>query len=190
MARFEIAEALTGRNEGGYANSKKDNGGETYAGIARKFWGNWIGWWIIDDIKVKFVPKGADTDLPKWRAVINQHAKANLALTTYVNQFYKSNFWDANSLDEVLDQDIANSVYDFGVNAGIMVAAKMLQDAADVQQDGQIGSKTLSAVNNIHPIYLLGAYNAYRKRYYESIAKGNQAGWLSVWLKRVKDVFK
>ena len=49
MAKFQIAEAITGRNEGGYANNSADTGGETYAGIARNYWPKWQGWKYIDN---------------------------------------------------------------------------------------------------------------------------------------------
>ena len=54
MAKFSEAEKITCKNEGGYANNPSDNGGETYAGIARKFWPNWSGWAKIDAIKKQY----------------------------------------------------------------------------------------------------------------------------------------
>lgn len=36
MAKFVIAYAATGAIEKGYANNRKDTGGETYNGIARR----------------------------------------------------------------------------------------------------------------------------------------------------------
>lgn len=44
MADFNEAFAATSMDEGGYANHCNDNGGETYAGISRKFWPGRNGW--------------------------------------------------------------------------------------------------------------------------------------------------
>ena len=107
MARYEIAEAITGRNEGLYANDKDDSGGETYAGIARNHWPKWLGWNRIDFIKANY---------GKSAATINSYARHDKELTKAISSFYKANFWDVNKLDQFVDQQIANTVYDFGVN--------------------------------------------------------------------------
>lgn len=186
MAKFEIAEAITGRNEGLYANNTADKGGETYAGIARNFWPKWEGWTTIDEIKRT---KG------KTAAVINANAKSNTLLTRQISDFYKANFWDVIRLDFIKDQQIANTVYDFAVNSGVARAAKYLQMAFnavdestkdDIKVDGQVGSKTISAVNSADPEDIHRVYNALRESFYRSIAKGNQAQFLKSWLSRLK----
>ena len=48
---FDNAFAHTQTNEGGYANNKADLGGETYAGISRKYHPKWSGWAIVDELK-------------------------------------------------------------------------------------------------------------------------------------------
>ncbi len=177
MANFEIAEAITGRNEGGYANNPADTGGETYAGIARNHWPKWQGWAMIDQIKSAYGSSAI---------VINRQAKANPSLTKLISSFYKQNFWDVNRLDEICDQQIANTVYDFGVNSGTGRAAKYLQSVVGVTQDGQIGPKTIAAVNRLDSAETHGKFNSARESFYRSIAKGNQAQFLKSWLSRLK----
>jgi len=191
MAKFEIAEAITGRNEGGYANNPADTGGETYAGIARNYWGNWQGWKIIDNIKFDLKVNSVVT-----ASNINKAAKANPYLTKAISSFYKQNFWDVNKLDLINDQQLANTVYDFGVNSGTGRAANFLQkavnDTCDVGLvvDGQIGNKTINAVNVHDEVTIYNQFNKLREIFYRSIAKGNQAQFLKSWLSRLKPYTK
>lgn len=183
MVKFSEAEKITGINEGGYANDPDDNGGETWAGIARKFWANWAGWKKIDAIKHT---KGATA------AIINKYAKADATLQAQVSTFYKTNFWDVNNLDLINDQQLANNVYDFGVNSGTGRAAKFLQQAANdttmvkLTVDGAIGPQTIKAINGLNSAELYHNFNARREAFYRSIAKGSQAKFLSSWLSRIK----
>jgi lysozyme family protein len=176
MAKYEIAEAITGLNEGLYANNKADRGGETYAGIARNFWPKWAGWAIIDQIKNAYGEQSS---------VINRYAKSNASLHKLISDFYKDNFWDTLNLDDFRDQQIANSVYDFGVNSGTSRAAKFIQEVAGVAADGKIGAKSLSAINGGNARLLHGSFNSAREMFYRSIAKGNQAQFLRSWLSRL-----
>jgi len=185
MAKYSIAELMTGKNEGGYANNKADNGGETFAGIARKFWPNWKGWATIDRIKRDF------GTLP---STINKHAFADQAIQLLITQFYKQNFWDINLLDLIQDQQLANTIYDFSVNAGEEKAASYMQQAVNemtdcykLTVDGDFGRKTIEAINALNPALLHSAYNKKRRDFYVSIAKGNQKQFLSSWLSRLKE---
>jgi len=185
MAKFEIAESITGRNEGGYANNPSDTGGETYAGIARNHWPKWDGWSLIDRIKETF---------GKSPSIINKYAKLDIFLKDFISQFYKKNFWDVLKLDLVNDQQLANSVYDFGVNSGTSRSAKFLQQSIistyslPIFADSQIGNKTLSALNNppVEPKIIYNEFNRRREQFYRSIAVGNQAQFLKSWLSRLK----
>lgn len=183
MASFKIAESITGRNEGGYANNKADTGGETYAGIARNHWPKWEGWRLIDAIKEKV------GTFPKS---INTIAKQSPVIEDLISSFYKKNFWDVMKLDAITDQQLANSVYDFGVNSGTGRASKFLQEASNetglvnLTVDGAIGNKTIAAVNSLNAQNVHANYNRRRKAFYESIAKGNQKQFLKSWLSRLK----
>jgi len=188
MAQFKIAEEITGRNEGGYANDPADNGGETFAGIARNFWPKWDGWKFIDKYKSDYAklnkPMRDKYSLAKW---INSSAKVTSEpVAPLVSAFYKTNFWDVNKLDAVQDQQLANTVYDFGVNSGTGRAAKLLQSCVGVVQDGKIGPQTLAAVNRLDAEVTHDKYNSGREAFYRSIAEGSQAKFLKSWLSRLK----
>jgi len=187
MAKFEIAEAITGRNEGGYANNPADTGGETYAGIARNYWGSWQGWKIIDNIKFDLKINSVVT-----ASNINKAAKANPYLTKAISSFYKQNFWDVNKLDLINDQQLANTVYDFGVNSGTGRAAKFLQMSVNstfnskLDVDGKIGPKTINTINSYEALIIYNEFNRRRKDFYTSIAVGNQSQFLKSWLSRLR----
>lgn len=48
-------------------------------------------------------------------------------------------------------QEIAEDIYDFAVNAGPRVSAKLAQAVAGVAPDGAIGPKTIEALERIDP---------------------------------------
>ena len=184
MANYKTAESITGLNEGLYANNPADTGGETWAGISRNNWPSWIGWKKIDAIKANY---------GKSAAIINKYGKQDDVLHSLVSNFYKQNFWDVNRLDAITDQQLANTVYDFGVNSGTGRAAKFLQQAANdtglvnLVVDGAVGVKSIAAINSLNPQNVHTNYNRRRKAFYESIAVGSQKQFLKSWLSRLKD---
>jgi lysozyme family protein len=132
MANFDIAYKKTSGNEGGYANVSGDNGGETYCGISRKFWPNWAGWKIVD----------ANKPLKH-----NQIIK-NPTLESLVKGFYKKEFWDKIEGDKIDNQDVADTLYDFGVNAGTGVSIKQIQKVLGLPVTGKITEDLIEAINN------------------------------------------
>jgi lysozyme family protein len=175
MADFKISSKITGGNEGGYSFAPGDTGLETFAGVSRKFWPHWRGWAMIDVYKANHGTKGINSLL------------ANPDMINDIDQFYKTNFWDVNKLDSIKDQQIANSVYDMGVNAGVATAAKMLQVAAKAMVDGVIGSGTIAAVNGGNALDIYNSINEQREAYYTHLAtRPGQAQFLHSWLSRIK----
>ena len=149
MALFKIGYELTSINEGGYANDADDKGGETYKGISRNSHPNWVGWIAIDSIK--------KSNPGITKAALNKILAEDLDLQKRVHDFYNAIFWDTLRLDEIFEQDLANELYDTGVNFGGSRAIKMIQEAcnltrSDIQLevDGKIGSNTIKAINT-HP---------------------------------------
>lgn len=182
MADFLTSYRLTAKNEGLYANNPNDLGQETYAGISRKNWPSWAGWKYIDLIK----QRGTSARF------INHEAAKSTVLQTLVSEFYKVNFWYALNLQLLNSQQLANNVYDFGVNAGTVIAAKMLQRAANeicgtLVVDGKIGSKTIAQVNKLDAKAVYDAFNKQRKVYYDNIIARNpsQAEFRNSWYSRI-----
>jgi lysozyme family protein len=114
MADFKKAYDLTSVYEGGYANDRADRGGETWKGIARNMHPSWEGWSVIDELK-------KDSRFP---AIL----RSNESLEAMVQAFYKKIFWDAIRGDEIIFQEIANTIYDDAVNTGIASAIKKAQN--------------------------------------------------------------
>jgi lysozyme family protein len=187
MANFDVAERLTGINEGGYANNKSDRGGETYAGIARNFWSTWKGWKKIDKYKAEY-PKLSPAlkkrfTLTQW---INASAKVpSQGMKELVSEFYRVEFWLANKLDQIEDQQIANSVYDFGVNSGKGRAVQFLEQIFGLKKDGIMDPQVIALVNKSNPKIILKKYNDAREAAYRSWATGDQAQFLRSWLSRL-----
>lgn len=183
MADFNTSYKHTSENEGGYANNPADNGGETYMGIARKFWPTWKGWKLIDLIKQQYGTSAA---------IINKHAGSSQIIQSLVAEFYKTNFWYPNNLHLINDQQLANNVYDFGVNAGIGTAAKRIQRAANsvcgnLVVDGKVGNATVLAINKLDGKAVYDAFNIERKAYYDNIIANNpsQAQFRKSWYSRI-----
>jgi lysozyme family protein len=161
MANFDTAFNLTMKAEGGYANDPDDNGGETYKGVARKYNPKWGGWTIIDAIK-KTHPASLNTALA-----------AQAELQVQIKSFYEVNYWNPNRTGDLHDQQLANQVFDTAVNSGTGTAAKLLQEAAGVTVDRQIGPQTLAAANNAVPKAIYDKFIGLRKQFYENIIAAN-----------------
>lgn len=162
MADFLPAYEQMMRNEGGYVlhNVPGDRGGMTYGGIARNRWPAWAGWRMIDAGQVPPV------DL--------------------VQGFYQSNFWSPLRLDEVKDQSVARSLFDFAVNAGVGTAARLAQIAAGTTPDGSIGQKTVDSLNATDPELFLARFALAKLARYEQIISRDrsQSKFLLGWLRR------
>lgn len=187
MAVFEPAYKKTNNTEGGYANNPADAGGETYKGIARKMHPKWAGWKYVDGVKALATvqPSYGTGSYFNWVKYLNAKLAELAQLQRAVLDFYRANFWDANRLGEILNQDVAEWVYDHVVNAGAR-GAMWIQLAAQVKPDGGIGIKSLAAINAANPVDLLnraediaGAYRLDR-----AAAKPSQIQFLTSWLTR------
>lgn len=149
-------------NEGGYKlhTVANDKGGATYAGIARNRWPQWPGWPYLD---------AGDTPPAEM-----------------VRGFYRSNFWAPLRLEEVESQDVARTLFDFGVNAGTGTAAKLAQIVVGATPDGKIGPKTLAAINAFDPGLFMARYALAKLARYEQIVTrdSSQRGFLLGWVRR------
>ncbi|MCP4746894.1 MAG: N-acetylmuramidase, partial [Desulfobacteraceae bacterium] len=104
MGNFDNAFEEMIKNEGGYKLHRVsgDRGGLTYAGISRKYHPNWPGWSYIDNGEID-----------------------NADLTGQVKQFYRRQFWEKIKGDEIREQTIVFSLFDFAANAGCRTAIKL-----------------------------------------------------------------
>ena len=161
MADFAPAYEAMIRNEGGYVlhDVPGDRGGQTYAGIARNMNPRWPGWALIDR---------------------SQDVPAQL-----VREFYKVSYWDPIQGDRITSQVIAQTIFDFHVNAGA-VARKLAQLVVGATPDGAIGDKTLAALNAYDEDRFVMAYALAKIARYRDIVSRDrsQLKFLLGWINR------
>lgn len=114
-----LAEVL--KHEGGYVNHPEDPGGATNKGITQATYDGYRR------------SKGFVS--PKTVKLISDEEVAAI---------YKTRYWDAIKGD-ALPAGLDYAVFDYAVNSGTSKAAKGLQKALGLAQDGVIGPRTLAA---------------------------------------------
>lgn len=134
MADFNLAFNHTMDAEGGYVFDPDDRGGETYKGVARAKNPQWPGWQIIDSLKNR-------DDFPD--CLDDDHQ-----IQSHVQSIYAERYWEVIKGDDIADQSIAESIFDFAVNAGPRTSAKLAQSAVGAVADGFIGPNSLAKLNN------------------------------------------
>ena len=157
---FDKSFALVLKSEGGFVNNPKDPGGMTNLGVTKKNW-------------EAFVKRTADE-------------KEMRALTAdAVKPFYKANYWDAEHCDD-LPTGLDYAVFDFAVNAGVGRAAKILQRALGVPEDGHIGPVTMGQIKAASAADLLEKFSNNKKEFYKALPTFADFG--KGWLSRVDNV--
>jgi lysozyme family protein len=108
----------------------------------------------------------------------------NLSLDE-AKEIYKRDYWDKCHADE-LPEDIRQIHFDTAVNMGRGAAAKILQRAAKVNDDGKIGPVTLRAAKNVN----LRSYAVERLRWYTKVILNNPTSikYARGWYGRVLDL--
>ncbi|MDD4426954.1 MAG: glycosyl hydrolase 108 family protein [Paludibacter sp.] len=157
MANFNISLHKTLIHEGGYSNDPDDRGGETYKGISLNAHKNWKGWDIIHKYKIK-------PGFPK-------NLEADIELQKEIEYLYRVNYWNPINGNSIMTQSIANSIFDFGVNAGVKTSIRMVQSVLGTEVDGIFGTKTLVKLNSTEPKYFHAAFTVKKITYYISIIK-------------------
>jgi len=187
MANFTTAHKVIMSNEGGYSNSPADAGGETYKGIARKFWPAWSGWKYIDGVKANTIspPVYGTSAYRNYVAYLDKCLAALTSLQQLVHDFYQKNFWDRYRLSEINDQSVATWLYDHVVNGGSR-GIEWVQEAVGVAADGKVGPATIAAINAADPVVLLQDAEdvAAFYRLDRAAADPSQVQFLPSWLRR------
>jgi lysozyme family protein len=175
MAIFSIALGLTLQHEGGFFHNLK-TGEVVNRGITLAFLRG-IG---------RLTSTGAAT--PADILYIQ-----NLTLEQ-TSDLFEEYWWEPLLLDHVNDQEIANKVFDVGVNTGQSEAVTLLQRAvleaapnAQLVVDGAMGAHTLDAVNAVDATELLADFRLLGEGFYRGIAakNANYAADLGDWLARL-----
>jgi len=158
--------------EGGYVNDPQDPGGETYKGIARTRNAKWPGWVMVDQAKTKpNFPKSLDN---------------NADLQQKVRDFYEANYWDKVRGDEITDQHIADSIFDFAVNAGPATSIKLAQITVGVEPNGVVDAETLQKINADNARAFLAVFSLSKISRYVHICEGRKESrkYFYGWVKR------
>lgn len=141
MADYKIAIKDTLQAEGaynskfGYVNDKDDSGGETVAGVARKFHPLWEGWKIIDSLKKH----------PRFP----YNLKDSSELNELVISFYKHEFWDKIGGDLINSQNIANMLLKSAVHEGFVSAIKRAESIVGLERTGKISEDLRNKLNSL-----------------------------------------
>lgn len=172
MADFKQALAETLKAEGGYVNDPQDRGGETYKGVARKMNPKWAGWVTIDQLR--------------QRSNFPRNLDADAGLQDQIASFYEGNYWDRVRGDDIGNQDIAESIFDFAVNAGPVTAIKLAQLTVGAGVDGVMGDQTLARINADEPRAFLAMFALNKIGRYVSICDKNPDNrkFFYGWVKR------
>jgi lysozyme family protein len=108
-------------HEGGYVNHPRDPGGATNKGVTQRVYDDWR-------VNRGLAPRSV------------QHIQQ-----AEVAEIYRKQYWDACRCDD-LPTGVDYCVFDFAVNSGVNRAARYLQRAVGVLEDGKIGPVTIAAV--------------------------------------------
>lgn len=157
MADFSIAFSKVLVNEGGYVNDPSDPGGETYKGIARKIFNKWDGWLLIDTAKRR-------NDFPS-------NLEQDVDLQQKVKNFYEVSFWDKVNGDNIKNQNVANSIFDFAVNAGVSTSASLAQMVIGAKTDGVLGQNSVAVLNDFDADHFLASFTIAKIARYIHIVK-------------------
>ncbi|HEX2795988.1 MAG TPA: glycosyl hydrolase 108 family protein [Immundisolibacter sp.] len=166
MADFDQAFDKTVRRWEGFAltDAAGDHGGQTYAGISRRFWPGWAGWGLVD------AGKPVPGDL--------------------VRAFYREQFWGAVQGDALVHQDVAEIIFDWAVNAGLAWAVPLVLEVLRLRfVDGLDGSMKMALpyLNTLDSPRLFVCEYALRRVAHRLTAvkrDATQAKWLKGWLAR------
>lgn len=179
MADFKQAlDNLIGE-EGGYVNNPHDAGGETVFGIARASHPQWAGWPLVDALKRQF------SNLVD----LNRQLKESATVQDAVQSFYRAEYW---SFDSVESQAVANKLLSIDVLFGRGHGTQILQTALvrlgfHIDVDGQLGAKTLNALQKAKEPDILHALRTYSALYiaHRLIDKPDQVVFAEGWFWRV-----
>jgi len=163
MANFDTFFPTLLRFEGGFVDDSDDPGGATNKGITMQTFSR-----CARDLL------GVEPTLANLRVLTNEQA----------GKIYKPLYWDKVRGDDITQQDLADIVFDFYVNAGAN-ATRLLQTVMNaagarpnVEVDGAIGPLTIQALQALDQRDVYRRYKQGRIEYYEDLA-ANHPSWPS-----------
>ena len=155
---FEVAFEKLLKHEGGYSDHAADPGGKTRYGVTEA---------VAREAGYRGDMRELPLDLAK--------------------RIYKDKYWDAVQAEN-LPADVRYPIFDAAVNSGPAQAAKWLQRACGVRDDGVIGPQTIRAANALHPEGLKRKMLAQRLRFMASLS--NWPAFSRGWANRIADLME
>ena len=145
-------------HEGGYVNHPDDPGGET-------------NWGITIRVARENGYNGAMREMPQ----------------SVAKDIYRKRYW-APVYGDLLPAVVRYAMFDAAVNSGVGQAARWLQRAVGVADDGRIGPVTLRAVGQVSPDKLLRSMLAQRLLFMTNLTGWNSFG--RGWARRIASLME
>jgi lysozyme family protein len=142
--RFTACMPFIYQEEGGYSNDPHDSGGATDHGIIQREYNAWRVTQHLPTQNVKLIGYPSETDAIYW-----------------------SQYWLPYCPLMKTGPDL--TLFNFGINAGITEAIKILQRAVNVRDDGHFGIITQTAINAADPLKLIYAFTLKEESFYRSL---------------------
>ena len=152
--------------EGGYTDDPTDKGGATNHGVTLATWRQ-VGY-----------DKDGDGDIDR--------DDIKLLTTDDFTVFLKKRVWDRWKADQIVNQSIAEILVDWTYNSGAW-GIKIPQRLLGVIADGQVGTKTIEAVNSTDPGTFYSRLQNARLEFVDAIVKRDpaQAKYIKGWHNRI-----
>lgn len=183
MADFREAYETTEKNEGGWTIWPIEAGGETYKGVARRWWPGESGVWdMVDAAKRSInepVPTAGERKTARARSYgnkVDKYIYKNFNSDVVIANFYYKNFWNANHLGELIDQKTANAMYDMTVQHGD--GANVIRRSVGLSLKGKntpLNSKEIQHINSISSSLTIDRLIDERKAYLIQLSHKNMA---------------
>ena len=111
----------------------------------------------------------------------------NLTKTRAMELYYQD-YWSS-WLDKFTDPVLSLQVFDFGVNAGVKQAVKIIQGLVGTYEDGILGPSTTEAVNGKNAEWLQKRYSEEIIIFYKDVAlrQKNDFAFFRGWIRRALD---
>jgi len=162
--RFDRSFKAVLRHEGGYVDHPRDPGGATNLGIT------------LGTAKAFRLDLDGDGDVDK--------DDVRLLTPETAAPVYREGYWLKTKCDQ-LPAGVDYMVFDLAVNSGTKRAARYLQRAAGVAEDGRIGPKTIAAVTG-NAARIVERMEDIREEFYRSLDTFPTFG--KGWLRRLDEV--
>lgn len=160
MTNFDDALKALLKHEGGFVNHPKDPGGMTNLGVTKRVWEEWVGHPVGEEDMRALTPEK-------------------------VAPLYKAKYWDKVYGDK-LPHGVDLCVFDCAVNSGVSRAAKLLQRAVGVDDDGVIGNMTLQACEAVDAELIIQRFSEERLAFLQALPTFATFG--KGWSRRVAEV--